>query len=217
MAHAHLREVAEREARLERARRLEESARAHLARGRFDRAIKDARQAAELDPAGTAAPGLIAEAFQRQSEEATREAQAKEAARRAAEMREMLATGNKALRNKEFPRARSLGEQALALDPDSSEARDFIGKVAAAAALAASTLEDETVDLQANQFDPEATAVFAPVSEGVVARWGGALHRWFDRVRANRGAENQRSPAVQSPETVGADVAAGVDPDQKEA
>ena len=93
-----------------------------------------------------------------------------EATRRATEARSVLEEAATALRNKDFPRARGLAERALALDPDSATPKELIAKIATAAALSATTLDDETVDLAAGQADPDATAVLAPVAEGWVAR-----------------------------------------------
>jgi predicted Ser/Thr protein kinase len=166
VASAQLREVAERAARIERARQVLDEARALLARGLFDRAIKEARTATELDPSGTAAPAVIAEAFRRKADGAAAEAAAKESVRRAAEVDELLASAAALLRNKEFARARAVGERALAIDPDDPKPKEFIAKVAAAAALAASAIDEDTVDLQKGEVDPEATAVMEPVTGG---------------------------------------------------
>jgi eukaryotic-like serine/threonine-protein kinase len=182
VAHAQLREIADRTAREERAGRHLEDAKTLLARGRFDRAIKEARRAAELDPLGTAAPALIAEAFRRQADAAAAEAREKEAVRRTAEVREVLGTAVSALRGKDFVRARVLAERALALDPDSSESRELIAKIATAAALAATAIEDETVDLQKGEADPDATATLAPAGGASMWRWAIQLRQWWTRL-----------------------------------
>ena len=169
VAHARLREEAERTARQQRAAELIASARSLLARGRFDRAVKEARRAAELDPLGDA-HAVIADALRRQASEAAREASTQEAARRATEARRVLGEAATALREKDFPRARGLAERALALDPDNKAPKELIAKIATATALSATTLDDETVDLAAGQADPDRTAVLAPVAEGWVAR-----------------------------------------------
>jgi serine/threonine-protein kinase len=179
VANAHVREALERAAREERARRLVENAKTLLEAGRFDRAIRAARSATELDPMGTAAPALIAEAFRRQAEAEAVEATEKELVRRAAEMREVLGTAATALRNKDYPRARVLAERALALNPDSSEPKELIAKIATAAVLATSNLEDETVDLEKGLVDPEATAVFAAVGEPSIRRSPSAFGAWL--------------------------------------
>jgi tetratricopeptide (TPR) repeat protein len=186
VAHAYIREDAERAAREERARRFVETAQTLLARGRFDRAIKEARRAAELDPLGTAGPAVIAEAFRRQAEAAAAETKAKEAARRAADVRDLLQTAAEALRLKDFVRARKLAERAVALQPDSGESKELIAKTAAAAALAAAALEDETVDLHKGAVDPDATAVLSPVTEGRIWRWSLALRLWLRQVWVSR-------------------------------
>jgi serine/threonine-protein kinase len=169
VAHARLREDAERTARQQRAAGLTESARSLLARGKVDRAIKEARRAAELDPLGDA-HGVIAEALRRQASDAAREASEQEAARRATEARRLLEEAAPALRDKDFPRARGLAERALALEPDNTAPKELIAKIATAAALSVRALDDETVDLAAGEPDPDATAVLAPVAEGWVAR-----------------------------------------------
>jgi serine/threonine-protein kinase len=216
VAHAQVREVSEREARQERARQLVESARALLAAGRFDAAIGEARKASELDPLGNDAPGLIAEAFQRQAEASAREANAREAARRNAELRQLVDSAAKALRAGEFAGARVLAEQALALDPDSTEPRDLIAKIATKAALAAKTFEDETVELPKAEADPEATAVLAPVSEGWRRQWTFAMRVvkgfWSAVVARARQRLNRRAT-----KSVKSGAAAGADPGRKEA
>jgi tetratricopeptide (TPR) repeat protein len=169
VAHARLREEAERNARQQRAAGLTESARSLLARGKVDRALKEARRAAELDPLGDA-HAVIAEALRRHAGDAAREASAQEAARRATEARSLLQEAAAALRDKDFPRARGLAERALALEPNSTAPKELVAKIATAAALSVTALDDETVDLAAGQPDPDATAVLAPIAEGWVAR-----------------------------------------------
>ena len=171
VAHARLREEAERAERRQRAAELIESAKSFLARGKFDRAVKDARRAAELDPLGDA-HAVIAAALRRQASDAARAASTQEAARRTTEARDLLGQAATALRDKDFPRARGLAERALALEPDNGAPKELIAKIATAAALSATTLDDETVDLAAaGQPDPDATAVLEPVADdGWVAR-----------------------------------------------
>ncbi len=169
VAHARLREEAERSARQHRAAELIESAKSLLARGKFDRAIKEARRAAELDPLGDA-HAVISEALRRQASDAAREASEQEASRRATEARRLLEQAATALRDKDFPRARGLAERALALEPDNKAPKELIAKIATAAALSVTPPDDDTVDLAAGQADPDATAVFKPVADGWVAR-----------------------------------------------
>ncbi len=169
VAHARLREEAERSARQHRAAELIETAKSLLARGKFDRAIKEARRAAELDPLGDA-HGVISEALRRQASDAARAASEQEAARRATEARALLEQAATALRDKDFPRARGLAERALALEPDNTAPKELIAKIATAAALSAAKPDDDTVDLAAGQPDPDATAVLEPVADGWVAR-----------------------------------------------
>jgi tRNA A-37 threonylcarbamoyl transferase component Bud32/tetratricopeptide (TPR) repeat protein len=216
LAHAHLREIAERTAREQRARRLVEDARALLARGRFDRAIKEARLATELDPSGSAAPALIAEAFRRRAEVAAVEATEKEALRRAAEVREELGTAASALRSKDFVRARMLAERALALDPDSSESKELITKIATAAALAVTTLEDDTIDLLKGELDPDATAVLAPVGDGSMWSWPLSLRLWLSRV-SMPGVARMRFGAARHTKPLSAEISASRDTKHKEA
>ena len=178
VAQARLRETSERHARQHRAAELTASAKSFLERGKFDRALKEARRAAELDPLGNA-HAVIAEALRRQASAAAAEASEQEATRRAAEGRELLEQAATALRNKDFPRARGLAERALALSPDSTPAKELITKIATAAALSAAALDDETVDLEAGKVDPDATAVLAPVTAGT----DGWMTRAVSRVR----------------------------------
>jgi len=187
VASAQLREVAERAARIERARQVLDEARALLAHGQFDRAIKEARTATELDPSGTAAPAVIAEAYRRKADAAAAEAAAQESIRRAVEVDELLASAATLLRNKEFARARALGERALAVDPDDPKPKELIAKVAAAAALAASAIEEDTVDLQEGEVDPEATAVMEPVTGAPGPRPSLAQRLWSSFRSGGRG------------------------------
>jgi hypothetical protein len=181
MASAHIRESAERAAREERARRILGSAEALLTRGRFDRAIKEARRAAELDPLSTAAPAVIAEAYRRQEEASAATIKARETARRAAHVHEVLESATHALGRKDFAQARKLAERAIAFDPDSSKPQELIKKIATAAALAATALEEETVDLHKGMVDPDATAVLRPVRERWFWRWSLELRMWLRR------------------------------------
>ena len=162
VAHARLREEAERTARQHRAAELTESARSLLARGKVDRAV-GWRRAAALDPLSA----VIAEALRRRASEAAREASAQEADRRATEAR-VSSKGRHGVTDKDF--ARAPRRAVLALEPNSTAPKELIAKIATAAALSATTLDDETVDLAAGQPDPDATAVSAPVAEGWVAR-----------------------------------------------
>lgn len=161
VAQARLRETAERAERQQRAAELTATAKSFLERGKFDRAIKEARRAAELDPLGSA-HAVISEALRQQANLAAAAAADQEAARRAGEVRELLESSATALRNKDFSRARGLAERALALEPDSSAPKELIAKIATAAAV--SGLDDETVEIEAGKVDPDATAVIAPAS-----------------------------------------------------
>jgi eukaryotic-like serine/threonine-protein kinase len=184
VANAHLREIAERAERERRAVVSIEEAKRLLAQGQFDQALKEARRATELDPGGTVAPGLIAEAFRRRAAAQAADAATREATRRAAEVRELLATATTALRAKEFAQARTHAEKALALDPDNREPKQLIANIAAAAAVAATTLEEETVDLQKGEVDPEATAVLAPVTIPEQSKQSASGGIWDGLVRA---------------------------------
>jgi serine/threonine-protein kinase len=216
MAHAQQREMVERSAREERARLLIESAKAHLTRGRFDSAIREARQAAELDPTGTEAPAVIADAYHRQADAKAAEVKAKEAAQRTTGMRELLETAVRLLRMKDFTGARAEAEKALALDPDSSGPKEMIAKIATAAAVAATPLEDDTVDFRKDEVDPDRTAVLAPVSEGWMRRLAAAVRFGVGRLWTSVA----RVPPpwdARAQKDADAEPAPGGDPDHKEA
>jgi tetratricopeptide (TPR) repeat protein len=201
VAHARLRETQERNARQQRAIELVEGAKVLLARGRFEKAIKEARRAAELDPLG-AAHSVIAEALRRQESQKAAEASQQEATRRAVEVRDMLEAAATALSHKDFPRARGLAERALAIDPGSAEPKELITRIATAQALSQATLDDETVELDPGQPDPDATAVLRPVKEG-----------WMQSVKSR-----VRNIFQSGPEKgVSTKVAAGRDTKHKEA
>jgi serine/threonine-protein kinase len=171
LANAQIRELAERAARRERAGRLVESARRLLAQGRFDDAIRHAREATELDPLASDAPGLIAEAIQQKAEVAAAEARVRQATERAIELRRLLDDAAQSLRAREFARAKSLAEQALALDPESQDPMELIAKIAAGERLAGTGLDDDTVDLTRDQVDPDATVELPPAGKGFATRW----------------------------------------------
>jgi serine/threonine-protein kinase len=189
VASAHERENKERAARAARAQKLLQQARASLASGQFEQAIKEARDATELDPSGTEALAVIADAYRRRAAAEAALAAAREAARRAAEVDDLLTSAGSALRNKDFARARTLGERALAIDPENARPKEFIAKVAAAAALAASSIEDDTVDLQKGEVDPDATAVMEPVASAPVPIEQPSLAQrlWSSLVSGGRG------------------------------
>ena len=126
LAHARVRERSEHAGRAERSKRHIEAARDFLQRGKFDRAIKEARRAAELDPHSGEAASVVGEAVRRQTDAASAEVRGKEAIDRANELRDLLGSAGKALRAGDFVRARALAEQAVALDPDSQEPRALI-------------------------------------------------------------------------------------------
>jgi tetratricopeptide (TPR) repeat protein len=222
MAHARLRENAKRHAREERARQLVDSAKAFLSRGRYDRALRDAREAADLDPAGTDASEIIAEAVRRQTDAARALALEQDAANRAAEVRKTLAAAGAALRAKEFARARHLAEQVLAFDPNNGGCRELIAKIATAEAVAARTLEDETVDLQEGNWDPDATVVVEAATGGWMPT---SVRSWWNRVRTAgsalsasiRVSSRQERRASVEVETVSADVAQRPETTHKEA
>ena len=113
VAKARRREREERAERQERSKRSVENAQTLLARGRLNRAIKEARHASELDPSGRIAPAVIAEALRRQAEAAAAELKEKEQAQRAAEVRKLLTAANKALRSQDFVTARRLASKGL--------------------------------------------------------------------------------------------------------
>jgi len=216
VANARQRERAERTERRDRARRTVENAQTLLARGRFDRAIKEARRASELDPSGSIGPAVIAEAFRRQAEAAAAEIREKEQVKRAGEVRKLLAAAGKALRSKEFSGARALAEQAVAVDPDSGEAKALIAKIATAAALAATALEDETVDLRGSAIDPDATVAFEAASNEWPWRWPVALRLWFRSIYLSVVAWFRLRRDARAVKTVSAKVSPSADPQHKE-
>ena len=216
VAHARLRETAERNARQERAAQLAKSAQAYLDRGKYERAIKEAQRAAELEPLATAAHAIVAEGRRRLAEAAAAEASQQQAAKRAAEVRELLDTAATALRGKDFARARGAAERALALDPGNGEPRELIAKIATAVALAAAAFDDDTVDLRGNQVDPDATAILRPVKDATAHGWTASL--WQSVTTACASAVSRLRRAEQSTGKTGtSNRAASGDTSRKEA
>ena len=97
LSSARRRERAEQADRAERARRVIDGARDLMERGKYERAMKEARRGAELDPSNVDASAVIAEAVRRQRAAAAAEQQNKEAALRSAELRDLLDGSEKAL------------------------------------------------------------------------------------------------------------------------
>jgi tetratricopeptide (TPR) repeat protein/predicted Ser/Thr protein kinase len=187
IAHARLRENAERTARQQRAAELVKSAQAFLAGGKYERAIKEAQRAAELDPLATAAHSIVAEGRRRLADAASTESIRQQAVKRAIEVHDLLESAASALRRKDFAAARGSAERALALDPGNDAPRELIAKIATAAALSTTALEDDTVDLHASQVDPDATAVLRPIKDDDPGQKGWTTSLW-DSVSAACGA-----------------------------
>jgi len=216
VAKARRREREDRAQRQERSKRSVENAQTQLARGRYDRALKEARRASELDPSGRIAPAVIAEALRRQGEAAAAELKEKEQAQRAAEVRKLLTAASKALRSKDFVTARRLAEQGVGLDPESTEAKTLITKIATAAAIAATALEDETVNLQGSEPDPDATVALEVVSNEWMRRWPVALHLWLRRLYLSIVGWFRPRWDAHGAEPVSAETSPSADPPQKE-
>ena len=202
LAHARVRERSEHAGRAERSKRHIDAARDFLERGKFDRAIKEARRAAELDPHSGEASAVVGEAVRRQTDAASAEVRGKEAVDRANELRELMASAGKALRSGDFVRARALAEQAVAADPDSPEPRALITAIATAAALEARKLDDDTVELAPAHADTDDTVALPRYPAGLRHRarfmrawilvvWAGAVV-WF-RMRLDRSGKSAKS------------------------
>jgi serine/threonine protein kinase len=127
---AHLRAVAEHEARTRRAQGHVEQARRYLSQGRWTAAVREAESALHLDAGIDGAPALIAEARQAEEDAAAERAREAAAARRARAASPIVATARKALREGDRSRAQGAAELALGIDPDNREAREILDSFA---------------------------------------------------------------------------------------
>jgi tetratricopeptide (TPR) repeat protein len=178
---AQLREQAARDARLARAAAHIETARADLARGRFERALREAARAAELDPAHDAPAAITRDALAgRAAAEVARAREAAEAQRRRAAA-PSLAAARLALREGHIARARWAAENALAIDPGCEEALGILAGTAGVDPM----VREETVDMSAA--DPDDTATLR-----VESRFAGAGQYVRRLVGTLRGAMTRR-------------------------
>ena len=193
LAKARLRELADRQARAAQAVEHLARARAQIGRGRLDKALREARQAVELDPASIDAPSLVADILRRQEAEEQSRAAAAEAARRAKQVKPLVTEAQAARRDGSFARAIELANHALAIDPESVQVRELIAALTAEAALARSP--EDTVELVARDADPDDTQTMPRLSSAhlAVATVRGAAVR--TRRRAANWLAKLRTPA----------------------
>ena len=165
MATARLKERAVLRERHESAARAMQSARDHLARGKFRAARDSARLAATLHPEDDAPTLLVATILSEETKAAERIRQEEDARRRAEAAAPIVAMAEAAEAQRDFIRAGWLAENALALDVDCAEARGVLDRAQAALA-AAPTLADETVRIGSDGravHDPDDTLTLNPV------------------------------------------------------
>jgi serine/threonine-protein kinase len=129
MARSRLRELAERDVKVVRARDHLAKARTALDRGRHDQAIREARQAADLDPAGRESAALLSELLRREEQQARDGLSRDEAARVARTLKPIAVQARAALQEHDFGAARRLVEQVIALDPGSPEAQELLERL----------------------------------------------------------------------------------------
>ena len=189
LARARLLEIAEREARAAQAADHLDRARTHLARGRLDKALREARQAIELDAALVEGPPLVAEILKKQQAEALHKQMLADAAQRAKQIRPLFAEAQAALRDGSFARATELTNHALTIDPGNPQLLEFLNTVKAEMALA--PVSEDTVELVARDVDPDDTQVLPAVSSvstvalvlGAAARTRRRAADWIARMR----------------------------------
>jgi eukaryotic-like serine/threonine-protein kinase len=140
-AKAAQREAVEKAVRTSRATACLTRARAFLTEQRFDKAMREAEQAAGLDALNPAVSALLAAiaASRRDDTDARRVQEQRDARLRVA--RTAVADARKARAAGQLDRARRLADEALAADADSVEARQVAASIAAASAIAAATSE----------------------------------------------------------------------------
>jgi serine/threonine-protein kinase len=172
------------QARAEAAARLTgliESARAHLVRGRFEKATLALQQALAQDPNYEPAHVLLAEtAAAQQAAEAQAEQERAEARRLRAAL-PALREARRAFEGGDLVRARSAAENALALAPNHPEATELLERMANLLV----EDDDDTVDVSVQE-DDEDTARIGVTPPGVM----GALERvthWWRQMRSDRG------------------------------
>ncbi|OFW03929.1 MAG: hypothetical protein A3H96_15915 [Acidobacteria bacterium RIFCSPLOWO2_02_FULL_67_36] len=145
LARARLREIAARDVRIARAVAHAVKARELVGAGHYDRALCEAQKGSELDPANPDLATVAADALRLQEEWAVARARQAAAAQRVRAARPALVASRAALAAGDSVRAKWAAENALALDPDSADARGLI-EAAEAAAKAPGATDDDTVD-----------------------------------------------------------------------
>jgi serine/threonine-protein kinase len=179
LATAELKQRAEAAARGAAAARHIDDARQQLARGKFQKARTLVSQAAALNPENSQHKLVLATIEEEERRVAAEEEQRRLAKQRARAVAPMLERARAAESQKELERAVWTAENALAVDPESTEAREILDRVKAQLA-ANPRLADETVDLtnEPGTTDPDDTVSLTARPSGMWGRLAEAVRGW---------------------------------------
>lgn len=178
LATAELKQRADAAARAATAAKHIEDARQQLSRGKFQKARALVSAAATLNPENSQHKLVLASIEDEERRLTAEEEQRRQAKQRARAVAPILDRARAAEAQAEYERALWTAENALALDPDSTEAKDILERVKAQLA-ANPRLADETVDLtnEPGTSDPDDTVSLRRPS-GMWGRLAGAVRGW---------------------------------------
>ena len=155
-----------------------EDARQQLARGKFQKARAAVSAAATLNPENSQHKLVLASIEDEERRRSAEEEQRRQTKQRARAVAPILDRARTAEAQAEYERAVWTAENALALDPESTEAKEILERVKAQLA-ANPRLADETVDLtnEPGTSDPDDTVSLTKPS-GMWGRLADAVRGW---------------------------------------
>ena len=155
-----------------------DDARQQLSRGKFQKARALVSAAAALNPENSQHKLVLASIDSEERRIAAEEEQRRQTKQRARAVAPILERARAAEAQAEYERAVWMAENALALDPDSTEAKEILDRMKAQLA-ANPRLADETVDLtnEPGTSDPDDTVSMTKPS-GVWGRLAEAVRGW---------------------------------------
>ena len=178
LATAELKQRADAAARAATAAKHIDDARQQLSRGKFQKARALVSAAAALNPENSQHKLVLASIDSEERRIAAEEEQRRQTKQRARAVAPILERARAAEAQAEYERAVWMAENALALDPDSTEAKEILDRMKAQLA-ANPRLADETVDLtnEPGTSDPDDTVSMTKPS-GVWGRLAEAVRGW---------------------------------------
>ena len=180
LATARLRELKAAKERQDQIDQLVERARTHLERRKYDSARDQARSAAALAPSDERIQALLAAINEAEAKANEEERQEREARQRQKAAAPMLVLAHAAEAAQDLARAAWLAENALALSPECTEAREIMQR-AQARLSAEPELADETVNVTSGakrKADIEDTVTLVP-EEPAWRRLAGLVRSWI--------------------------------------